>query len=110
MIKIAISEAAFAAIAQTPLRGSVYAEPETNERGERTVWLNWVVADRLGKPCEGRARASAMSSCDWRSRDHEHGQGVGRGAGQRAQLSGPDVLCGHVCRKIDAVLAGRTRP
>ena len=47
MIKIAISEAAFEAIAQTPLRGSVGVEPEANERGERTVWLNRMVADRL---------------------------------------------------------------
>ena len=48
MIKIAISEAGFAAIAQTPLRGSVGVEPEANERGERTVRLNRTVADRLG--------------------------------------------------------------
>jgi hypothetical protein len=48
MIKIAISEAAFEAIAQTPLRGSVDVEPEANEPGERTIRLNRMVADRLG--------------------------------------------------------------
>jgi hypothetical protein len=48
MIKIAISEAAFDAIAQTPLRGSVGVEPEANERGERTIRLYRTVADRLG--------------------------------------------------------------
>ena len=48
MIKIAVSEAAFEAIAQTPLRGCVGVEPETAERGERTIRLNRMVADRLG--------------------------------------------------------------
>lgn len=48
MIKIAIREAAFEAIAQTPLRGSVGVDPEANERGERTIRLNRMVADRLG--------------------------------------------------------------
>ena len=51
MIKIAISEGAFEAIAQTPLRGSVGVEPEANEHGERTVRLNRMVADRLGGMC-----------------------------------------------------------
>jgi hypothetical protein len=48
MIKIAISEAAFAAIAETPLRGSVGCENEADERGECTIWLNRTVAERLG--------------------------------------------------------------
>ena len=48
MIKIAISEAAFAAIAQTLLRGSVGCENEVDEQGQRLVWLNRTVADRLG--------------------------------------------------------------
>ena len=52
MIKIAISEAAFDAIAQTPLRGSVGVEPEANERGERTVLL-----PTGSGGCGGRARA-----------------------------------------------------
>lgn len=33
---------------QTPLRGSVGVDPEANERGERTIRLNRMVADRLG--------------------------------------------------------------
>ena len=48
MIKIAISEAAFAAIAQTLLRGSVGCESEVDEQGQRLVWLNRTVANRLG--------------------------------------------------------------
>lgn len=47
MIKIAISDAAFAAIAQTLLRGSVGCENEVDEQGQRLVWLNRTVADRL---------------------------------------------------------------
>ena len=48
MIKIAISKAAFAAIFQTLLRGSVGCESEVDEQGQRLVWLNRTVADRLG--------------------------------------------------------------
>jgi hypothetical protein len=39
MIKIAISVEAFEAIAATLALGSVGYENETNERGERYVWL-----------------------------------------------------------------------
>ena len=53
MIKIAISEAAFEAIGQTPLRGSVGVEPEANERGERTVRLNRTTGS---EGCAGRGR------------------------------------------------------
>ena len=67
MIKIAISEAAFDAIAQTPLRGSVGVEPEANERGELTIRLNRTVADRHGG-CGGRASAIATSFCGSRRR------------------------------------------
>jgi hypothetical protein len=48
MMKIAISAAAFAAIAQMPLRGPVGVEPNANDRNERTVWLNRTLAARLG--------------------------------------------------------------
>jgi hypothetical protein len=48
MIQIAISEAAFAAIAKTMPLGSVGYEYESNERGERLVWLDKPVVDRLG--------------------------------------------------------------
>jgi hypothetical protein len=39
MIKIAISQAAFDAIAATLPLGSVGYENETNEKGERLIWL-----------------------------------------------------------------------
>jgi hypothetical protein len=39
MVRIAISQAAFEAIAKTLPLGSVGYENEANERGERLVWL-----------------------------------------------------------------------
>ena len=47
MIRIAISQAAFDAIAATLPLGSVGFENQTNERGERLVWLAPTVVDRL---------------------------------------------------------------
>jgi hypothetical protein len=47
MIRIAITQAAFDAIAATLPVGSVGYENETNERGERYVWLAPNVVDRL---------------------------------------------------------------
>ena len=48
MIKIAITQAAYDAIcARLPL-GSVGYEVEANEQGERYVWLEDAMADRLG--------------------------------------------------------------
>jgi hypothetical protein len=47
MIKIAISVEAFEAIARTLPLGSVGYENETNERGERYVWLDHGVVNRL---------------------------------------------------------------
>ena len=47
MIRIAITAAAFEAIAATLPLGSVSYENETNERGERYVWLPPNVVDRL---------------------------------------------------------------
>jgi hypothetical protein len=46
MVRIAISEAAFAAIART-LPGSVGYENKVNERGERLIWLEPAVVNRL---------------------------------------------------------------
>jgi hypothetical protein len=65
MIQIAISEAAFAAIAKTMPLGSVGYEYESNERGERLVWLDKPVSTGSER-CAGRARATATSSCRWR--------------------------------------------
>ena len=48
MVRIAISEAAFEAIARTLLLGSVGYESEANEHGERLIWLEDAMADRLG--------------------------------------------------------------
>jgi hypothetical protein len=47
MIRIAISQAAFEAIARTLPFGSVSFENKTNERGERLIWLDLKVVDRL---------------------------------------------------------------
>ena len=47
MIRIAISQAAFGAIAATLSLGSVGYENATNERGERLIWLDHAVVSRL---------------------------------------------------------------
>jgi hypothetical protein len=47
IIRIAISQAAFEAIAATMPLGSVSYEPETNANGERLIWLPCAVVDRL---------------------------------------------------------------
>jgi hypothetical protein len=47
MIRIAISRAAFDAIASTMPLGSVAYEPEANANGERYIWLEPKVVDRL---------------------------------------------------------------
>ena len=47
MIRIAITQAAFDAIAATLSRGSVGFENATNERGERLIWLDHSVVARL---------------------------------------------------------------
>ena len=51
MIRIAITEAAFEAIAATLPLGSVNYENHVNERGERYVWL----AAECGRPAQGTA-------------------------------------------------------
>jgi hypothetical protein len=47
MVRIAISQAAFAAIAKTLALGSVGFENKVNEKGERLIWLEPNVVDRL---------------------------------------------------------------
>jgi hypothetical protein len=47
MIRIAISPAAFDAIAATLPLGSVGYEPQLNAKGERLIWLKPVFVDRL---------------------------------------------------------------
>ena len=47
MIRIAISQAAFDAICVTLPLGSVGYENKTNEKGERLIWLEPTVVNRL---------------------------------------------------------------
>ncbi len=47
MIRIAITPAAFEAIAATLPLGSVGYEPQLNAKGERLIWLEAAVVDRL---------------------------------------------------------------
>ena len=47
MIRIAITAEAFEAIAASMPLGSVGYENETNERGERLIWLEPHVVDKL---------------------------------------------------------------
>jgi hypothetical protein len=48
MIRIAISAEAFEAIARTLPLGSVGFEQEPDAKGERLIWLEDAMADRLG--------------------------------------------------------------
>jgi hypothetical protein len=47
MVRIAITQAAFEAIAKTLPFGSVGFENKVTEKGERLVWLDRAVVDRL---------------------------------------------------------------
>ena len=47
MVRIAISQAAFEAIAKTLPLGSVGYENATNEKSERLIWLEPSMVDRL---------------------------------------------------------------
>ena len=47
MIKIAISQAAFDAICATLPLGNVSFENKTDEHGQRLIWLDRAVVDRL---------------------------------------------------------------
>ncbi len=51
MIRIAITQAAYDAICATLPLGSVAVEPYYNERGERLIWLEAAMVDRLGAMC-----------------------------------------------------------
>ena len=48
MVRIAISVEAFEAICATVPIGSVGYEAEANERGERLIWLEAAMVDRIG--------------------------------------------------------------
>ena len=47
VIRIAITQAAFDAIAETLALGTVGVEPEPNEKGEREIWLDEGALNRL---------------------------------------------------------------
>jgi hypothetical protein len=47
MVRIAITQAAFDAIASTMPLGNVGYENEVNENGERLIWVSHWVMDRL---------------------------------------------------------------
>ena len=59
MVRIAISRAAFDAIAKTLPLGSVSFENKTNQNGERLIWLAPNVVDRLRALRGAEARATA---------------------------------------------------
>jgi hypothetical protein len=61
MVRIAISQAAFDAITKTLALSSVGFENKANETGERLVWLDKPVVDRLGA-MRGPGESTATSS------------------------------------------------
>ncbi len=59
MVRIAITQAAFVAIARTLPLGKVSYENKINEHGERLIWLDPTVVDRL-RFLRGSGSRSAM--------------------------------------------------
>ena len=59
MIRIAISEAAFAAIVKTMPVGSVGYENEVDAKGQRVIWLERAWPTGFGR-CADRARRTPM--------------------------------------------------
>jgi hypothetical protein len=64
MIKIAISAEAFEAIARTLPLGSVGYEAEANERGERLIWLEPLLARQLVRLTVLSAQTSTLDASD----------------------------------------------
>jgi hypothetical protein len=60
MVRIAISQAAFDAIAKTLPLGSMGYENASNAQGQRLIWLDRVMVDRLGS-LRGAGETTAMS-------------------------------------------------
>ncbi len=79
MVRIGITPAAFDAIVDTLPLGSVGSEAEPDEKGERLIWLDAVVVDRL--PAMRRPRR------DLQRRDLE-ARRVGGGAAVLKRLGG----------------------
>jgi hypothetical protein len=82
MIRIAITQAAFEAIAATLPLGSVGYENQINERGERLIWLSPEVVNPLWA-MRGPGETTATSSC---------------GSPLRSQRSGRSDEAGKVAR------------
>jgi hypothetical protein len=77
VVRIAITQAAFDAIAKTLPFGSVGYENKVNAKGERLIWLDPGVVDRLRSPARaGRdlqrcyPAAGGGNACSLRSRGH----------------------------------------
>jgi hypothetical protein len=51
MVRIAITQAAFEAIARTLKLGNVAFENKTDEEGARLIWLDRAVVDRMHSQC-----------------------------------------------------------
>ena len=69
-ILVTLRRAWFEAIARTLPVGSVGFENATNERGEKLIWLDRAVVDRL-RSLRGPGECSAMSYCGWRRKAAE---------------------------------------
>jgi hypothetical protein len=84
MIHIAISQAAFAAIARTLPLGSVSFENKIDEDGNRLIWLERRMLDKLRsyrRPDESYSdvilRVAAEAAMSKRHRGHQHARLIG---------------------------------
>ena len=76
MIRIAITLAAYDAVCATMPLGSVAVEPEASERGERLIWLEAAMADRLCAIARtGRDLQQGHFAWSWRRRRLPSGAG-----------------------------------
>jgi hypothetical protein len=66
MIRIAISAAAFDALATTLPLGSVAVEPKVNEKGEREIWLAPDIVNNL-RALRGPGESYSDVICGWSS-------------------------------------------
>src|SRR5580693_1832412 len=62
MVRIAITQAAFNAIAKTLSLGSVGYEDATNEKGERLIWLELLLARQLTRSTVLSAQISILDT------------------------------------------------
>jgi hypothetical protein len=62
VVRIAITQAAFEAIAKTLPLGSVGYENKVNEKGERLIWLELLLARQLTKSTVLSAQISTLDT------------------------------------------------